>query len=68
MTEFDGVSETGAGPRDVADVFGTVGLTYDDVLLLPGASDVIPSAVDTTSRVAGNVRSTSRCCRRRWTR
>ncbi len=26
-------------------------LTYDDVLLLPGATDVIPSEVDTTSRL-----------------
>jgi IMP dehydrogenase len=55
VTEFDGVSETGAGPRDVADVFGTVGLTYDDVLLLPGESDVIPSSADTTSRVSRRV-------------
>ena len=31
--------------------FGTIGLTYDDVLLLPGESDVIPSEVDTTARL-----------------
>ncbi len=36
---------------DVAAVFGTIGLTYDDVLLLPGETDVIPSEVDTTSRL-----------------
>jgi len=35
--------------------FATVGLTYDDVLLLPAASDVIPSAVDTTTRVTRNI-------------
>ncbi|HEY8728248.1 MAG TPA: IMP dehydrogenase [Acidothermaceae bacterium] len=28
-----------------------VGLTYDDVLLLPAASDVIPSGVDTSTRI-----------------
>lgn len=34
----------------VNDPFGFVGLTYDDVLLLPGHTDVIPSEADTTSR------------------
>ncbi|EYR64704.1 inosine-5-monophosphate dehydrogenase [Actinotalea ferrariae CF5-4] len=34
-----------------ADPFGFLGLTYDDVLLLPGESDVIPSEVDTTGRL-----------------
>ena len=33
------------------DPFGFVGLTYDDVLLLPGQSDVVPSEVDTTARL-----------------
>ena len=32
------------------DPFGFVGLTYDDVLLLPGHTDVIPSEANTTSR------------------
>ncbi len=32
-----------------------LGLTFDDVLLLPSASDVIPSEVDTSSRVTKNV-------------
>lgn len=31
--------------------FEFVGLTYDDVLLLPGETDVIPSDTDTTSRL-----------------
>ena len=31
------------------------GLTYDDVLLLPGPSDVIPSQVDTTSWVSRRI-------------
>ncbi|MGQ4496926.1 IMP dehydrogenase [Dermabacteraceae bacterium P13101] len=37
------------------DPFGYTGLTYDDVLLLPGESDVIPSEVDTTSRFTKNI-------------
>ncbi|WP_040511022.1 IMP dehydrogenase [Gordonia soli] len=32
-----------------------LGLTFDDVLLLPAASDVIPSEVDTSSRVTKNI-------------
>jgi IMP dehydrogenase len=28
-----------------------VALTYDDVLLMPGESDIIPSEVDTTTRL-----------------
>ncbi|WP_123380084.1 IMP dehydrogenase [Pseudokineococcus lusitanus] len=37
------------------DPFARVGLTYDDVLLLPGESDVIPSEVDTSTRVSRRV-------------
>jgi len=32
-----------------------MGLTYDDVLLLPDASDVIPSEVDTTTKLSRNI-------------
>ena len=32
-----------------------LGLTYDDVLLLPAESDVIPSEVDTSSRLSRNI-------------
>ena len=35
--------------------FAEIGLTFDDVLLLPGHSDVIPSDVDTTSRVSKRI-------------
>ena len=35
----------------VPDKFAAIGLTYDDVLLLPGETDVVPSEVDTTSRL-----------------
>jgi len=36
---------------DVADKFARIGLTYDDVLLLPGYSDLAPSDIDTTTRL-----------------
>ncbi|GAB3414832.1 IMP dehydrogenase [Flindersiella endophytica] len=44
-------------PRPDAAVseFAPLGLTFDDVLLLPGHSDVIPSEVDTTSRVSRRI-------------
>jgi IMP dehydrogenase len=32
-----------------------MGLTYDDVLLLPAASDVVPSEVDTTTQLSRNI-------------
>jgi IMP dehydrogenase len=35
--------------------FAMLGLTYDDVLLQPGASDVVPNEVDTASRVSRNI-------------
>ncbi len=35
--------------------FAKLGLTYDDVLLLPGETDVIPSDVDTTSRLTREI-------------
>ena len=37
------------------DKFGYLGLTYDDVLLLPGATDVVPADVDTTSRLTREI-------------
>ncbi|WP_432509933.1 IMP dehydrogenase [Kineococcus sp. SYSU DK001] len=43
------------GQASENDPFGFVGLTYDDVLLLPGESDVIPSEVDTSTRVSKRV-------------
>ncbi|GAB3752007.1 IMP dehydrogenase [Yimella radicis] len=41
---------------DVPAIFGQLGLTYDDVLLLPGETDVIPSEVDTTSRLTRDLK------------
>ncbi len=37
------------------DPFGFLGLTYDDVLLLPGYSDLAPSEIDTTSRLTREI-------------
>ncbi len=36
--------------------FGELGLTYDDVLLLPNESDIVPSEVDTTTRLTRSIR------------
>ncbi|MGA0848065.1 MAG: IMP dehydrogenase [Pontimonas sp.] len=36
--------------------FGLVGLTYDDVMLLPAHTDVIPSEADTSSQLTKNIR------------
>ncbi len=46
----DGVAEK------VAEKFGFLGLTYDDVLLLPGPSEVLPNQVSTSSRVSRNIK------------
>lgn len=46
MTNVDGVP----------DKFATLGLTYDDVLLLPGSSDMAPDQIDTSSYISKNVR------------
>ncbi len=40
----------------VPDKFAMLGLTYDDVMLLPAASDVLPSEVDTSALVSRNIR------------
>jgi IMP dehydrogenase len=37
------------------DPFGFVGLTYDDVLLLPGESDVMPSSVNTSTQLTKRI-------------
>ncbi|MBM7825000.1 IMP dehydrogenase [Arcanobacterium pluranimalium] len=37
------------------DPFALIGLTYDDVLLLPGATDVVPSEVDTTTKLTKKI-------------
>ena len=36
--------------------FATLGLTFDDVLLVPGPADMTPEDIDTSSRLSRNVR------------
>ncbi|WP_043536276.1 IMP dehydrogenase [Actinomyces polynesiensis] len=43
------------GDFDATDPFGLTGLTYDDVLLLPELTDVVPSDVDTTARLTKGI-------------
>jgi IMP dehydrogenase len=40
---------------DQHDPFAFIGLTYDDVMLLPGHTDVIPSEADTASRLTRRI-------------
>ncbi|MFD1811716.1 IMP dehydrogenase [Rhodococcus gannanensis] len=53
MTNPGGHVRTGG---DRADKVAMLGLTFDDVLLLPAASDVIPSQVDTSSQLTRDIR------------
>ncbi len=39
-----------------SDKFVGLGLTFDDVYLLPARSDVLPHLVDTSTRIAGDIR------------
>ncbi len=41
--------------QQVPDKFAALGLTYDDVLLLPGESDLAPSDIDTTTRLTREI-------------
>ena len=51
-----GGSTEDAGPDEfVPAPFARLGLTFDDVLLLPGDTDVIPSECDTSTRVSRNI-------------
>ena len=43
------------GSPEVPAPFAALGLTFDDVLLLPGETDVIPSEVDTTTRLTREI-------------
>src|SRR6476661_1475550 len=49
-----GVPVTSAQPEPTGP-FAALGLTYDDVLLQPGETDVIPSEVDTTARLTREI-------------
>jgi len=45
----------GNNDGDLSEKFGTLGLTFDDVLLLPAASAVIPSDADTSTRLSKSI-------------
>ncbi len=45
----------GSTSDGVPDKFAALGLTYDDVLLLPGESDLSPGDIDTTTRLTREV-------------
>lgn len=47
---------TGAGEASPASPFERLGLTFDDVLLLPAASDMLPGDVDTSTRLTRRLR------------
>ena len=47
---------TDHGFADQADKFAPIGLTFDDVLLLPAHSAVLPSEVDTSARITRRYR------------
>lgn len=42
-------------PEATPSPFGLLGLTYDDVLLLPGHTEVLPSEADTTSQLTKRI-------------
>ncbi|MBN6036427.1 IMP dehydrogenase [Amycolatopsis sp. 195334CR] len=46
---------TSEHPATFPTKFAMLGLTFDDVLLLPAESDVVPSSVDTSTRLTRNV-------------
>ncbi|MBN1171284.1 MAG: IMP dehydrogenase [Micromonosporaceae bacterium] len=48
----DWIAKEGAVDREAKPMLG---LTFDDVLLLPAESDIVPSAVDTTTQLTRNV-------------
>src|SRR6476646_10662734 len=54
MNPFDS-DRIGSSEAAYAAKFPVLGLTYDDVLLLPGETDVVPSEVDTTSRLTREI-------------
>ena len=49
------MSQSDLTPAGVPEPFAVLGLTFDDVLLQPRESDVIPSQVDTTARLSRRI-------------
>src|SRR4051794_19403504 len=42
-------------PQELSEKFAPLGLTYDDVLLLPGYSEIAPSDIDTATRLTREI-------------
>ncbi|HYI24596.1 MAG TPA: IMP dehydrogenase [Thermomicrobiales bacterium] len=55
-TAADPVHNGNAASTMRTDKFVGLGLTFDDVYLLPARSDVLPHLVDTSTRIAGDIR------------
>ncbi|MEU6640934.1 IMP dehydrogenase [Saccharomonospora sp. NPDC046836] len=55
FTSADLLASAEAANGGIPDKFAMLGLTFDDVLLLPAESDVVPSTVDTSTRLTRNV-------------
>ena len=53
LSELEASLRRGGAALD--DLVAPLGLTFDDVLLLPGQSDVVPSDADTATRLSRNV-------------
>jgi IMP dehydrogenase len=43
-------------PSGVPEKFAALGLTFDDVLLLPGETDLVPADIDTSTRLTREIR------------
>ncbi len=56
MTPASPTDPPAASPGAIEDKFAFVGLTYDDILLLPDESDLIPSEADTATNLTRRVR------------
>ncbi len=54
--ERDGKADMSSNSTEFDDKFALIGLTYDDVLLLPDASDLVPSEADTSTLLTRNIR------------
>ena len=49
------MSDWGESQQEMPEKFAALGLTYDDVLLLPGDTDLAPTDIDTTTRLTREI-------------
>jgi IMP dehydrogenase len=55
IVDEDHLEEQEIGNQMRADKFAGIGLTFDDVLLLPARSDILPADVSTSTRIARDI-------------